>query len=207
MLANVMGLDPAAVAIVTERLAQRPRRRGRPWARPLRLRVVIACVGLRTNLTVRELAGVFALSKSQVHRILADLTPRLAALLPTTIDGDRRWSWIVDGTLIPTRDHATAAKSKNYRWSTNAQVLVRRADLHVLAVTAGGPGNRNDPCTTVAPTCRSYVGSIVGCSPTAAIAASQSSSRPPSARTASSETERGADIENAAPASSTPSLA
>jgi len=53
-------------------------------------------------------------------------------------------AWIVDGTLVPTRDHSTAAKSKNYRWSCNAQVLVRGADLRVIAVVAGGPGNRND---------------------------------------------------------------
>ena len=57
---------------------------------------------------------------------------------------DRRRSWIVDGTLIPTRDHVTAARSKNYRWSCNVQVLVRR-DLRVIAVGGGGPGNRNDP--------------------------------------------------------------
>ena len=38
-----------------------------------------------------------------------------------------------------------AAKSKNYRYSCNAQVLVRRRDLEVIATTAGGPGNRNDP--------------------------------------------------------------
>jgi hypothetical protein len=37
-----------------------------------------------------------------------------------------------------------AAKSKNYRWSCNAQVLVRTNDHHVVAVAAGGPGNRND---------------------------------------------------------------
>jgi hypothetical protein len=73
---------------------------------------------------------------------LADLTPRLAALLqPPRIE---RRTWIVDGTLVPTRDHAAAAKSKNYRWSCNAQVLVRARDLYVLAVSAGGRGNRND---------------------------------------------------------------
>jgi NAD(P)H-dependent flavin oxidoreductase YrpB (nitropropane dioxygenase family) len=48
-------------------------------------------------------------------------------------------------TLIPTRDHSHAAKSKNYRYSCNAQVLVRRPDLEVVATAAGGPGNRNDP--------------------------------------------------------------
>lgn len=119
-------------------------RRGHPWALPLGRRVLVTCVALRTNLTVRELAAVFAISKSQAHRILADLTPRLAALLDQTVIWDRRWSWIVDGTLIPTRDHHRAAKSKNYRWSCNAQILIRRSDLRVIAVTAAGPGNRND---------------------------------------------------------------
>ena len=120
-------------------------RRGRPWSRPLRERVLIACTALRTNLTVRELAAIFQISRSTAHRIVATLTPRLAALARTAARPDRRWSWIVDGTLIPTRDHVHAAKSKNYRYSCNAQVLVRRRDLHVIAISAGGPGNRNDP--------------------------------------------------------------
>lgn len=117
--------------------------RGRPWSCSLRRRVLIACAALRTNLTFRELAAVFQISRSCVHRIMASLVPRLAALVMNHRH-DRRWSWIVDGTLIPTRDHATAAKSKNYRWSCNAQVLVRRRDLGVIATSAGGPGNRND---------------------------------------------------------------
>jgi len=37
------------------------------------------------------------------------------------------------------------ARSKNYRWSCNAQVLVRRRNLRVVEVSGGGPGNRNDP--------------------------------------------------------------
>jgi hypothetical protein len=51
---------------------------------------------------------------------------------------------VVDGTLIPTRDHRRAARSKNDRWSCNAQVFIRRRDLRIIATTAGGPGNRND---------------------------------------------------------------
>jgi hypothetical protein len=58
---------------------------------------------------------------------------------------DRRESWVLDETLIPTRDHSRAAKSKNCRWSCNAQILIRRRDLRIVATTAGGPGNRNDP--------------------------------------------------------------
>jgi hypothetical protein len=88
-----------------------------------------------------------------VHRIVATLVPALAALASTGagtagIAGtahDRRRTWIVDGTLIPTRDHARAARSKNYRWSCNAQLLVRHEDLRVVATAAGGPDNRNDP--------------------------------------------------------------
>ncbi|HET9988614.1 MAG TPA: hypothetical protein VFQ65_08835 [Kofleriaceae bacterium] len=45
------------------------RRRGRPWSRTLRHRVLIACAALRTNLTIRELAAVFQISKSMAHRI------------------------------------------------------------------------------------------------------------------------------------------
>ncbi|HEY0988391.1 MAG TPA: transposase family protein [Kofleriaceae bacterium] len=122
-------------------------RRGRPWSCSLAQRIVIACAALRTNLTIRELAASFAISKSAAHRIVSTMTPRLAALgaqnCPPGID--RRESWVIDGTLIPTRDHQRAARSKNYRYSCNAQVLIRRRDLRVIAITVGGPGNRNDP--------------------------------------------------------------
>lgn len=92
-------------------------------------------------LAVHEVSGVGGRARCRYGH----LTPRLAALLRTTVDDDRRWSWTVDGTLVPTRDHSTAVKSKNYRWSCNAQVLSRRTDLLVTAVNGGGPGNRNDP--------------------------------------------------------------
>lgn len=72
------------------------------------------------------------------------MVPLLAALAGATAhDADR--PWIVDGTLIPTRDHSRAARAENYRWSCNAQILVRGDDLRIIATTAGGPGNRNDP--------------------------------------------------------------
>lgn len=103
-----------------------------------------ACAALRTNLTVRQLAAVFDISKSQANRIIADLTPRLADRLDCTVNADRLWSWTVEGTLIPTRDHTAAGKSNNYRYSTNARVLSRRSDLLVIAIDGGRPGNRND---------------------------------------------------------------
>lgn len=126
-------LDRRRLAVVMRRFPAE-RRHGRPWSRPLRHRVLIACAVLRTNLTIRELAAVFQISTSFVHRILATITPRLAVLAREASCRDRRWSWVVDG----------AATSKNYRYSCNAQVRVRRHDLEVVAIAAGGAGNRND---------------------------------------------------------------
>lgn len=123
-------------------------------------RIVVCCAALRTNMTVRQIAAVFGISKSQTHRIIADLTPQLAGLLDNTVDRDMRWSWTVDGTLIPTRDRKVAGKSKNYRYSCNAQILSRRSDLLVIAVDGGGPGNRNDTIhyrgSTIQDHCRSH---------------------------------------------------
>ena len=107
--------------------------------------MLIACTALRTNLTIRELAASFDLSKSATHRIVSAIVPWLAALARSRRARDRRESWIVDGTLVPTRDHRWAARSKNYRWSCNAQILIHRRDLRIIATSAGGPGNRNDP--------------------------------------------------------------
>jgi hypothetical protein len=137
------GLSRAVLGRLIEHVGSAPRR-GRPWSCSLRRRLQITCAALRTNLTFRELAAVFGISKSTAHRIVTAMTPRLAALAATA-KHDRRWSWVLDGTLIPTRDHARAARSKNYRWSCNAQVLIRRHDLRVIATSGGGPGNRNDP--------------------------------------------------------------
>lgn len=132
------------LASVLHRLPSEPRR-GRPWSCSLAQRILITCAALRTNLTIRELAASFAISKSAAHRIVSTMTPRLASLGATNVRRDRRESWVVDGTLIPTRDHRRAARSKNYRWSCNAQVVIRRRDLRIIATHAGGPGNRNDP--------------------------------------------------------------
>lgn len=137
-------LDPRRLRWLLGHVPLERRRRGRPWSRSRQHRILITCVALRTNLTVRELAAMFGLSKSSAHRIVA-ATTRVLADTSAERAINRRWSWIVDGTLIPTRDHRVAARSKNYRWSCNAQILIRRADLRVIATATGTPGNRNDP--------------------------------------------------------------
>jgi hypothetical protein len=67
------------LAAVIGQLPSEPQR-GRPWSCSLAQRILIACTALRTNLTVRELAASFAISKSAAHRIVSTMTPRLAAL-------------------------------------------------------------------------------------------------------------------------------
>src|SRR5215467_12861751 len=135
---TLAALDRRHVDALLQRIAREPCR-GRPWSCSLRRRILITCVALRTNLTVRELAAIFQVSKSTAHRIVSTLTPRLAALSGEVVI-DRRAAWVLDGTLVPTRDHVRAARSKNYRWSCNAQLLVRRCDLRVVASMAGGLG-------------------------------------------------------------------
>ncbi len=96
----------------------------------------------RTNLTMRQIGPLFGVSHSAAHRVIDTVGP-LLALAP----GRRRrvdQITIVDGTLIPTRDHRLAAPSKNYRYSTNLQVAI---DAHTHLVVSLGdpqPGNRND---------------------------------------------------------------
>ncbi|MGQ4434420.1 transposase [Streptomyces sp. SAS_260] len=117
-------------------------RRGRPWSLPLEDRVLLVAAYWRTNLTLRQLAPLFGISKSAADRIINRLAP-LLALRPR-----RRFRrgtvLIVDGTLVPTRDHAVAEQSKNYRYSTNHQVVIDADTRMVVVVGLHLPGNRND---------------------------------------------------------------
>lgn len=117
-------------------------RPGRPWSLPLEDRVLLVAAYWRTNLTLRQLAPLFGVSKSAADHIIDHVGP-LLALKPR-----RRFRkdtvLIVDGTLVPTRDHTIAEKSKNYRYSTNHQVVVDAHTRLVVAVGTPVPGNRND---------------------------------------------------------------
>jgi hypothetical protein len=107
---------------------------------------------------------VYGISRSTAHRIVAAMTRRLAAL--AAAKHDRRWSWVLDGTLVPTRDHARAARSKNYRWSCNAQVLIRRRDLRIIASSrraAAGPAIATIRCTTAGRRSRPCARSMAEC--------------------------------------------
>lgn len=120
-----------------------PAPRGRPWGGlAFENRVLLVAVYWRTNLTMRQIAALFGTSKSAADRIIDDLAPKLALrprqrYAPETV-------LIVDGTLVPTRDHSVAAKSKNYRYSTNHQVVIHADTQLVVVVGEPLPGNRND---------------------------------------------------------------
>lgn len=117
-------------------------RRGRPWSLPLADRTLLVTAYWRTNLTMHQLAPLFGISKSAADRIIDHLGP-LLALQPR-----RRFArdavLIVDGTLVPTRDDTIAEQSKNYRYSTNHQVVIDADTRQVIAVGRPLSGNRND---------------------------------------------------------------
>ncbi|MCX4862364.1 transposase [Streptomyces canus] len=117
-------------------------RRGRPWGLPLEDRVLLVTAYWRTNLTLRQLAPLFGISKSAADRVIAQLGPMLA--LPPRKRFRKGTVLIVDGTLVPTRDHAVAEQSKNYRYSTNHQVVIDADTCLVVVVGRPLPGNRND---------------------------------------------------------------
>lgn len=119
-------------------------RPGRQWRLDLADRVLLVATYWRTNLTMRQIGPLFGVSHSAAHRVLDSLGP-LLALAPVR---RRRIDQIaiVDGTLVPTRDHRLAARSKNYRYSTNVQVAIDADTRLVIAIGDPQPGNRND-CT------------------------------------------------------------
>jgi hypothetical protein len=101
-----------------------PDRPGRPWALPLAVRVLLVLIHLRTNLTTRSLAVLFATSQSAVDRTIRHLVPLLARRL-RPVAGGHDGPWIIDGTLIPVHDQTITAPAKNYRRSINTQIMLR----------------------------------------------------------------------------------
>ncbi|MFI0930076.1 transposase [Streptomyces sp. NPDC021012] len=117
-------------------------RRGRPWRLPLEDRVLLVTTYWRTNLTLRQLAPLFGVSKSAADRVIRHLGPLLALRPRKRFRRDT--VLIVDGTLVPTRDHTVAEQSKNYRYSTNHQVVIDADSRLVVVVGRPLAGNRND---------------------------------------------------------------
>ncbi|GAA5704941.1 IS5 family transposase IS112 [Streptomyces avermitilis] len=85
----------------------------------------------RTNLTMRQLAPLFGGWKSAADQVIDQLGPHLALQPRRRFRNDA--VLIVDGTLVPTRDRTVAKQSKNYRHSTNHQVVID-ADSRLVVV-------------------------------------------------------------------------
>ncbi|MFE5558101.1 transposase [Streptomyces sp. NPDC056544] len=117
-------------------------RKGRPWSLPLEDRTLLVAAYWRTNLTMRQLAPLFGVSKSAADRIIDHLGSMLALQPRKRFAKDT--VLIVDGTLVPTRDHTIAAQSKNYRYSTNHQIVIDADTRLVVVVGRLLAGNRND---------------------------------------------------------------
>ncbi|GAA1550244.1 hypothetical protein GCM10009731_00140 [Streptomyces globosus] len=117
-------------------------REGRPWSLPLEDRALLVSAYGRTNLTMRQLAPLFGVSKSAADRIINHLGPMLA------LQSRKRFAkdtvLVVDRTLVPTRDHTMAERSKNYRYSTNHQVVIDADTRRVVMVGRPLAGNRSD---------------------------------------------------------------
>ena len=139
------GLSPRCfnkLVTVVRREVANETQRGRPWSLPLEDRVLLVATYWRTNLTLRQLAPLSGISKSAADRIIDHVGPMLALRPRERFAKDT--VLIVDGTLVPTRDHAVAEQSKNYRYSTNHQVVIDADTRLVVVVGRPLPGNRND---------------------------------------------------------------
>ncbi len=119
-----------------------PVRKGRPWSLPLEGRVLLVAAYWRTNLTLRQLAPLFGISKSAADRVIDHLAPSLALQPRKRFRKDT--VLIVDGTLVPTRDHTIAEQSKSCRYSTNHQVVIDADTRLIVLVGRPLPG----PATT-----------------------------------------------------------
>ena len=107
------GLKPAQfrrlVRLVAERGADAVAdgRPGRQWALDLPDRVLLVVAYWRTNLTMRQIGPLFGVSHSAAHRVIDSLAP-LLSLAPVRRRPTDQIA-IVDGTLVPTRDHTRRA--------------------------------------------------------------------------------------------------
>ena len=96
----------------------------------------------RSNLTLRQVAPLFGVSKSAAGRIVDHLAGYLV-LAPLAGQHPSDTVLIVDGTLVPIHDRAVAARSKNYCYSAN-QVVIGANTRLTVAVGTPLRGNCND---------------------------------------------------------------
>ncbi len=142
--ASFTGLAPRAfgkLVTVLRHVGADAVRRGRPWSPPLEDRALLVVAYWRTNLTMRQLAPLFGVSKSAADRIIHHLGPVLA--LQSRKRFARDTVLIVDGTLVPTRDHTIA--DGGYQAPDSSSLT---------AASAARPDSRPGKRSTTSPTSR-----------------------------------------------------
>ncbi|WP_329940781.1 transposase family protein [Streptomyces sp. BE147] len=101
-IAPFTGLSPRCfgrlVTAVRREIAAKAHR-GRPWGLPLEDRILLVAAYWRTNLTMRQIAPLFGISKSAADRIINHLGPKIALHPRKRFAKDTLL--IVDGTLVP----------------------------------------------------------------------------------------------------------
>lgn len=117
-------------------------RRGRPWRLPLADRVLLVAVYWRTDLTLRQVAPLFGVSKSAADRVLDHLAPLLAIAPARRPRKDT--VMIVGGTLVPARDGGAVAADRERPCSTSLRVVI---DTNSRLVVASG----TPPCPAQEP--------------------------------------------------------
>ena len=95
---------------------------------------------------MQPVAPLCGVQQAAVHRSIERLSPQLA-LTPPHRRHPPDTVLIVDGTLVPTRDHAVAAPANNYRYAANVQVIIDVDTCLIVAVGAPPPGHHNDGTT------------------------------------------------------------
>lgn len=138
-IAPFTGLSPCAsgkLVAVLRREGADAVRKGRPWGLSLADRVLLVAAYWRANLTMRQLAPLFGVSPSAADRVIDRLGPLLALQPRKRFAKDT--VLIVDGSLVPTRDHTVAEQSKT---SHVADGSSRGSGAGFRAAEKAGPGS------------------------------------------------------------------
>ncbi|MFJ6636254.1 transposase [Streptomyces sp. NPDC091376] len=139
-IAPFTGLSPRQFGKLVTALRREgadPVRKGRPWSLPLEDRVLQVAAYWRTNLPCANWPHSSG-CRSRPPTASSTTSPFPCAPAPFRKDT----VLIVDGTLVPTRDHQVAEQSKNYRYSTNHRVVI---DADTRLVVAVGPAGARQP--------------------------------------------------------------
>ncbi|GHG24258.1 hypothetical protein GCM10017667_69870 [Streptomyces filamentosus] len=114
---------------------------GRPWSLPREDRLLLVTAYWRTDLTLRQLAPLFDVSKSTAAESSTTSAPCSHSSPRNLFAKDA--VLIVDGSLVPTLDRTITEWSKNHRYSTNHQVAIDTDTGLVVVVGRPLAGYRN----------------------------------------------------------------